>query len=105
MMPSSSSSQPTKIDDFGMDEGYIKLCGRWQFRFMEQAYWRIEMRGLENIPTTVLVIPNDVQVLLEKRRLARTAKDFTESDRLRDEILSHGFVIQDSGTDQEISLK
>jgi 1-acyl-sn-glycerol-3-phosphate acyltransferase/nucleoside-diphosphate-sugar epimerase len=38
------------FDDFGMDDDYIRSCGRWQLGFMERYYWRVEVKGLENIP-------------------------------------------------------
>jgi cysteinyl-tRNA synthetase len=47
-------------------------------------------------------IPSEIQDLLDKRELARDAKDWTESDRLRDEMLSHGFEIDDTKTGQHI---
>jgi 1-acyl-sn-glycerol-3-phosphate acyltransferase/nucleoside-diphosphate-sugar epimerase len=42
--------RPSLFDDFGMDEEYIRSCGRWQLGFLERYYWRIEVDGLENIP-------------------------------------------------------
>ena len=41
-------------------------------------------------------IPESVLALVEKRREARLAKRFAESDELRAEILRQGFVIEDS---------
>ncbi|MCU0230385.1 MAG: cysteine--tRNA ligase [Acidobacteria bacterium] len=40
--------------------------------------------------------PPDVVALLEARQAARAAKDWPESDRLRDAILEAGFVIEDT---------
>jgi cysteinyl-tRNA synthetase len=40
-------------------------------------------------------IDADVQVLVEQRVAARLAKDFAESDRLRDEIAKLGVIIED----------
>ncbi len=37
-------------DDYGMDEAYIAAYGRTLFRFLARVYWRIELRGLENVP-------------------------------------------------------
>jgi len=50
-------------------------------------------------------IPVAVQILLDARKIARDKKDFKESDRLRDEIASLGFVVKDSKSGQEIILK
>jgi 1-acyl-sn-glycerol-3-phosphate acyltransferase/nucleoside-diphosphate-sugar epimerase len=41
---------PPAFDPFGMDEGYIDAWGRTLFRFLHDRYWRIEWRGLENVP-------------------------------------------------------
>ena len=39
--------------------------------------------------------PESVQALAEQRAAARAAKDFAESDRLRDEIAAAGWVVRD----------
>lgn len=51
-------------------------------------------------PVADVQIPADVQQLLDARSAARTAKDFTESDRLRVEIEKRGFTVKDTGTGQ-----
>ncbi|HEX2643005.1 MAG TPA: 1-acyl-sn-glycerol-3-phosphate acyltransferase, partial [Thermoanaerobaculia bacterium] len=38
------------FDDHGQDLRYIAAYGRTLFRFLHDAYWRIEHRGIENIP-------------------------------------------------------
>jgi 1-acyl-sn-glycerol-3-phosphate acyltransferase/nucleoside-diphosphate-sugar epimerase len=40
----------TQFDDFGMDTRYVSALGRTVFRFLEHYYWRIEIKGLEQIP-------------------------------------------------------
>ncbi len=40
----------TEPDDFGMSESYIRSYGRTLFRFLERLWWRIEVRGVENVP-------------------------------------------------------
>jgi hypothetical protein len=47
--------------------------------------------------------PADVLSLLEERKQARARKDFAESDRLRDEIFSRGWIVQDSKDGQKCS--
>ncbi|HEX5759994.1 MAG TPA: 1-acyl-sn-glycerol-3-phosphate acyltransferase, partial [Thermoanaerobaculia bacterium] len=39
-----------EYDDHGMDTAYIDAYGRTLFRFLSRAYWRIESRGLEQVP-------------------------------------------------------
>jgi 1-acyl-sn-glycerol-3-phosphate acyltransferase/nucleoside-diphosphate-sugar epimerase len=48
------SAEPThheeRSDDFGMDEHFIRVRSQAALRFMDRRYWRIETRGLENVP-------------------------------------------------------
>jgi cysteinyl-tRNA synthetase len=41
-------------------------------------------------------IPEEVESLAKARDVARENKDFAESDRLRDEIASHGYKVEDT---------
>jgi len=41
-------------------------------------------------------VPGSVLALVEAREAARRARDFGEADRLRDEVASLGFVIEDT---------
>jgi cysteinyl-tRNA synthetase len=41
-------------------------------------------------------IPGDVQALLERRQAARAAKDWKQSDALRDEIAALGWIVKDT---------
>ncbi len=43
----------------------------------------------------LLEVPDAVRALAESRWAARQAKDYAESDRLRDEIAAQGFVVRD----------
>ena len=49
-----------------------------------------------------LIVSDEVKVLLEKRKLARDAKDFPLSDSLRAEIRTHGFDVKDTKDGQEL---
>lgn len=49
-------------------------------------------------------IPADVQALLDERAAARTAKNFAESDRLRDAIAARGYTVKD-GADGQVVTK
>ncbi|OGL66534.1 cysteine--tRNA ligase [Candidatus Uhrbacteria bacterium RIFCSPHIGHO2_01_FULL_63_20] len=40
-------------------------------------------------------VPEDVKMLVQAREAARKAKDWKESDRLRDEIATRGFTVED----------
>jgi cysteinyl-tRNA synthetase len=41
-------------------------------------------------------VPPDVATLIEARAAARAARDWAESDRLRDELAEHGFAVEDT---------
>lgn len=47
-------------------------------------------------------LPQEVIALVEKRKIARAAKDWAESDRIRDEINKMGFGVEDSGEEMRV---
>lgn len=51
---------------------------------------------LSIIPTELPVIPEEIQKLIDQRETAREAKDFATSDKLRDQIASLGYQIDDT---------
>jgi cysteinyl-tRNA synthetase len=59
--------------------------------------------GVDLSPKEVL-LDGDIQLAIEARLAARKAKNFAESDRIRDELLSQGIVLKDgpTGTTWEI---
>lgn len=62
--------------------------------------------GLDLLKTEVVeavLIPAEVQTLLNKRAAARAQKDWAASDQLRDQILAAGFTVKDQGTNQTIT--
>ena len=50
-------------------------------------------------------IPEEIIILAEKRKQARDNKDWAESDRLRDEIQSKGYIIKDSKEGYDLEPK
>lgn len=48
------------------------------------------------IPQTHREVPDDVQRIINDRQRAREEKDFVTADRLRDELLTHGYTIDDT---------
>lgn len=58
--------------------------------------------GIQEAKKEIIEISEEVKKLLEMRTLARNAKNYIESDRLRNEIASLGFSIQDNGNEQEL---
>lgn len=53
----------------------------------------------------VAAIPDDVQALVDARDAARTAKNWAESDRLRDELQRMGYEVKDSAQGTLIAKK
>ena len=49
-------------------------------------------------------LPNEVQALALARETARKSKDFNESDRLRDEMKSRGYAVEDTKDGMKFSL-
>jgi cysteinyl-tRNA synthetase len=58
----------------------------------------------ENIAARTSVDPQDIEVAIAARNAARKAKDFKESDRIRDELAAKGIVLKDgpAGTTWEV---
>ena len=52
--------------------------------------------GLRLLEASVDEVPEMIICLAEKRLKARTNKDWSESDQLRDEIISHGYEVRDT---------
>lgn len=50
----------------------------------------------EHVTTAGAEIPREIQQLLDKREEARRARNFAESDRIRDELLASGYIIEDT---------
>ena len=60
---------------------------------------------MQGYPRRTIVDETKVVSLIEARKQARAAKDFKESDRIRDELAAMGVVLKDSkeGTTWEIA--
>ncbi|MBR2938982.1 MAG: cysteine--tRNA ligase, partial [Kiritimatiellae bacterium] len=48
-------------------------------------------------------IPAEVQALVDRRAAARAAKDWAESDKIRDELAAAGWAVKDSKSGQQLS--
>ena len=63
--------------------------------------------NIDKIPTSNnrIEIPIEIIDLAKKRKVARDSKNWSESDRLRDEIELKGYIIKDGKDGYEITLK
>ena len=50
-------------------------------------------------------IPAEIQAMLDERAAARAAKNWAESDRLRDAIAAAGWLVKDSKQGQTVTKK
>jgi cysteinyl-tRNA synthetase len=78
-------------DDFNTPEALAVMHGWRDHELLRRAF---AIFGLESI-ADVEAAPPEVVELAERRRDARDAKDFAESDRLRDEISAAGWEVRD----------
>jgi len=70
---------------------------------MRHLLWSFDkVLGLNLDKIVSFSIPENVMDLVGQRETARVAKNFTESDRLRDEIQKLGFIVKDTETGAEI---
>jgi cysteinyl-tRNA synthetase len=81
-------------DDFNTPEA-LALFHAWRDREeWTSLRWGLGLFGLGAL-AEIEQAPAEVSELAEQRRAARDAKDFTESDRLRDEIAAAGWEVRD----------
>jgi cysteinyl-tRNA synthetase len=97
-------------DDLNVSEGLAAL-----FELVRELNRRIEARGLSTadaaraldglrdidrvlgvLPDSGDALPADLQALVDARIAARAARDWAESDRLRDALLEHGIAVEDT---------
>lgn len=91
---------------FGAMNAYYAACEKGTF-FKEDA--RAYLTFVDLIERTfgcfapeTLVLPDNIQALLDERAAARATKDFTASDRLRDELKALGYEVRDEGAQQKV---
>ena len=58
--------------------------------------------ALEDVVARPLVIPEEIQKMIEDREVARIGKDWVKSDEIRDDIAVKGFIVEDTKEGQRI---
>ena len=65
-------------------------------------YWG-RINGVLALEADAAAIPPDIAALAEQRQAARAAKDWAQSDRLREELLARGWMIKDTKDGAKLS--
>lgn len=84
-----SAQSDAERDELG---ARLRAAGRF-LGLLEQdpvAWFRWQPDGVDGLGD------EEVERLVEQRRIARADRDFAEADRLRDRLLDHGIVLEDS---------
>ena len=81
----------------GFDAGEVLRVFRRMDEVLGVIFFENEKKAVE--------VPADVQALLDARAAARQAKNWAESDRLRDAIAAAGWLVKDSKDGQSVSPK
>ncbi len=88
-MPQAMAIIHAVVDDGG-------LSGAAKKALLQKMDFVLGLGLFAGVETTQTGIPAELESLLAQRNAARKAKDWKESDRLRDEITSRGYEILDS---------
>lgn len=76
---------------------------KFEFFAWADAFLGVDLaRAVGQAPSPV-EIPDDVQALLDERAAARAAKDFSTSDRVRDELAAKGYTVTDTPDGQVLT--
>jgi cysteinyl-tRNA synthetase len=67
--------------------------------------WRDGVNSVLRFEPEAATVSAEVQALLDERAAARDAKNWAESDRLRDAIAAHGWVVKDTKGGQKLNPK
>ncbi len=67
--------------------------------------WRDGVQSVLALDPDAAAIPAEVAALVEARTAARESKDWAASDRLRDDIGNHGWIVKDTKEGQKLTLR
>ncbi|MBI5370363.1 cysteine--tRNA ligase [Candidatus Uhrbacteria bacterium] len=85
-----------------IEDGALPTSGKAQSML---KFDRVLGLGLEAYIATPLFIPEEVRALIAEREIARDAKDWSASDRLREQIEQLGFTIEDTPKETKVRQK
>lgn len=84
-----------------VDSNHDTASKRSSLQFMD----RILGLGIADLKPEVIDVPNDIKLLADQRLIAKQEKNWSESDRLRDEILLKGWIVLDTKDGYRLDLK
>ena len=87
-----------KKNFYGKKNERYNVRAAWNFTCVFDSIFRF-------IKQDSFEIDSEIKALLVKREEARKNKDWIKSDLIRDQILKHGWVVQDTKKGQEIKRK
>lgn len=61
--------------------------------------------GLKLLENEITVIPEEVKKLVSEREKARSGKDYTRADEIREQIDKLGYIVEDSGAESKVSKR
>ncbi len=94
---------PAALNAFELELGYLKHDfghGQADLRFDEFTKFLEYMKNITGIDLIKPDISEEQKKLLDQRQEARDNKDFTESDRIRDELKGQGIEVRDDASGQ-----
>ncbi|MBU1046544.1 cysteine--tRNA ligase [Patescibacteria group bacterium] len=65
----------------------------------------MSLQGAKQSSLEIKELPQDIQDLILERNLAREAQNWSESDRIRDEIEAEGYVVKDTDKGIQVFIK
>lgn len=89
-----------RLSNRQMDEGTLTSAGARELL----GHWA-RINSILTLEPEVKAVPTEVLALVEQRQAARAAKNWAESDRLRDAIAELGWVVKDTKDGAKLTVK
>jgi hypothetical protein len=74
----------------------LRVLGQVKMPTLDEGLPVEVIEAIVSAERSVQTLPADIAVLIEKREVARQKKDWTQSDILRDQLASRGYIVEDT---------